>query len=95
MQFDYVNAIVEDNFNFSYLLSELKSIKNKYALYENNPHGDSNFANNFVYAYSNFESINDYILSDNKPNFIATYEPETQKLHAQAIYDFLNASSYN
>jgi len=95
VQLDYVTNIVDNNFNFTYMLSELNSIKNKYALYENNPHGSSNFANNFVYAYANFESISDYILSDNKPNFIASYEPESQKLHAQAIYDFLNSSSYN
>jgi len=95
VQFDYVSVIVENNFNFGYLSSELNVIKNKYALYENNPHGSSNSANNFVFAYTNFENIEDYILSDNKPGFIASYEPESQKLHAQAIYDFLNSSSYN
>jgi hypothetical protein len=95
VQLDYAKVMIENNYAYTYLLSELTLIKTKYANFLNNPQGNDAQANNFIFAYENFENVQQYIKSSAKLAYVNGYPEGTQATYAQTIHDFITQNSYN
>lgn len=95
VQLDYAKVIMNNNYAYNYLLTELSTIKTKYANFLNEPQGINANANNFIFAYANFENLVEYIENSSKQSYVQGYPEGTHSSYVNTIYTFLNLESYN
>lgn len=95
VQLDYAKVIMNSNYAYTHLLTELNDIKTKYANFSNEPQSTRLRAIAFIDAYANFENLQEYIESSTKQAYVDAYPEGVQGTYVYYIHKVLTHSTFN